>query len=228
MSFGRGHRQIGGTQLGELAGQAVAMQWQKRIAASRDDKPEAGRPPLDNHVQAFEDPRVMQDMGVVEDEHERIAGRREVEEQRLEQIGNSRRRPRDGQVVRRRPTAAQGGDEESLKVGWLVIRGCEGNPGDGGGQTACPVAEEHRLARPRSCRHQGEGLTVGGIESGGKAGPGHEAGRLGRKDQTALRERAAHSRAAAERAASGPSMAGRHLSRQHEPPTDRPSRIAPG
>ena len=77
-------------------------------------------------------------------------------------------------------------------------------------RTTYPVAQDAVLPDPGPAGHEGEGLTVGGIESGGEAGPGARSGAAGaERSANGAPRRGCSNRGRRRRgAASGPSMAG--------------------
>ena len=76
-----GEPQVGGTHLGQLAAGAQPRQRQRRVRPRRDDEAELGRQVVDQEGHRLVDRRRVDDVVVVEDEHDVLVGGGEVVEE---------------------------------------------------------------------------------------------------------------------------------------------------
>ena len=147
--FGDGERQVAGPDLGQLPGQPVAVQRQRRVHPRGNHQPQPG-PGVPQHVvKPVQHLGVGQQMQVVQDQrHRRVLGRQRRRQPQQEQVAGlpARRRAtrRDGNAG-----PAQCRDDIGPEDLRLVVELIQADPGHRPGFGRRPQRQRHRLARAR-------------------------------------------------------------------------------
>ena len=161
--------QIGGPHLGELAGEAQAMQPKLRVAASQQHDPEQRRPASEQEFELRERLWRVQLVQIVDDEHDRLFQRAELREETLDDrfpVELRRRRQLLDERIGAGGAAQLLDDREPEPLGISLVP-LDGDPRDPVGKSRIidPRAKQDCLAAAGGRRHECDSRRTAGREA---------------------------------------------------------------